>query len=148
VNYGHRRSSKEDKGGKMLRSFIQVVALTLTLFASVFLVKSSFALSAKQIADLSGTYFDYNLQLAKNLSQQQSDTRVGVILLLLAFTLQMINLLLPMRVCDFAAVNREGVIIAIIFSIIVLWVSLWLNKILTKITSKNVENILSQERNK
>jgi hypothetical protein len=129
----------------MLRTFIQVVALTLTLSASVFLVKSSFVLSAKQIAGLSGTYWDYNLELAKNLSQQQADTRVGVLLLLSDFIFQMINLLWPMRICDFA-VNRKGVIIAIIFSIIIIFIFLCLNKLLAARVTKNVENILTQQK--
>jgi NADH:ubiquinone oxidoreductase subunit 3 (subunit A) len=129
----------------MVRSFIQVTALVFTFMASIFLVKSSLILSAKDIASLSGTYFGHNKHLVKSLSEQQSDTRIGSALLFLAFLLQMINLILPMRISDFA-INRTGVIMAIIFSVMVLLFSLWLSKVFEKKTIKTVETILVKDK--
>jgi len=129
----------------MVRSFMQVTALTLTLFASIFLVKSSLILSVKDIANLSSTYFNYNKHLMKSLSEQQSDTRIGSILLFLAFLLQMINLMVPERMSD-SGINRIGIIIAIVFSIIVLLVSLWASKFFTGKTVNATQNVLSKEK--
>lgn len=128
----------------MHRTFIQVSALLLTLFAGVMLVRGSFALSPKDIAGLSSTYVGYNPSLIKSLSQQQADTKVGVMLLIFSAMLQMANLLWPMRIGDFA-VNINGVFIAVIISTLIFVLALKVSIVLSARTQKKVINILSQE---
>lgn len=86
---------------RMLRTFIQVQALLSVLISSFFLIKGMLTLSAKDLAELSKSKWDYNTAVTKNLTQQRSDTIVGFALLLLSFLLQSINLLWPMRIDDF-----------------------------------------------
>lgn len=131
----------------MLRTFIQVMALGLTLIATYFLLKSSLALSTKDIAELSTTYFNSNPYVAKNLSQQQADTRIGFANILLSFIAQTINLLLEKRWKDFG-VNRIGVIIAIFALILTFFISWHWSKYLSDTTQKDVENILIQDSKK
>ncbi len=113
----------------MIRTFIQVSALLLTLFAGVLLVRGSFTLSPKYIAGLSSTIYSYNPDMVKNLSQQQADTKVGVMLLIFSAILQMANLLWPMRIDDFA-VNIKGVFLAIFISTLVFILALKVSNIL------------------
>lgn len=104
----------------MFRSFIQVTALSLVLISSFFLLKGGFGLSAKDIFELSATPFGegYNDKLVQNLTQQKSDTIVGFALVFFSFVFSLVNLLMPMYLDEFA-VNRKGLIAAIIFSVIV-----------------------------
>ena len=97
----------------MVRTFIQVLALSLTLVASLFLLKANFGLSVKNIAEISSTRWDYNSEVARSLAQQQADTAVGFFYLLLAFGLQMGNLLWPEQYVDFK-VDALGAILAIV----------------------------------
>lgn len=103
----------------MLRSFLQTLILTTMLLSSFFLIRSILYLSKQDIAKLSGTYFDYNLAVTKNLSHQRADTIVGFSFLLFAFFLQMLNLCWQMIICDFGR-NWKGILIAFIASCI-LW---------------------------
>lgn len=108
-----------------LRTFIQVFALIATLESAVFLAKGSFLLSAPAIAALGQTYVGFNLPLVQSLSQQTADYRVGSILLLLAFVLQMANVLWPMRWKDFT-VSPKGACLALIVGAMLLGASWWL----------------------
>jgi hypothetical protein len=127
----------------MLRTFIQVSALLLTLFAGILLVRGSFVLSQSDIAGLSSTHWDYNPSMVKNLSRHQYDTRIGLMLLVISGLFQMANLLWPMRFCDFA-VNKMGVIIAIITSAIIFSLAVRMSTVLSKNLQKGVINTLEQ----
>jgi len=107
----------------MFRSFIKVTALCLILISTFFLIKAGLGLSAKDIFELSATpYGRYNDKLVQNLTQQKSDTIVGFVLMLLCFILSLIDLLMPMY-CDEFAMNRKGLIAAIVVSIIIFFVA-------------------------
>lgn len=106
----------------MLRTFIQILALVTTLESAIFLAKGSFGMSAQDIAALGGTYFGYNPHLIRSLAQQTADYRAGVILLVLAFSLQMANTLWPMRWMDFE-VSRKGALLAVVVGAILLVVT-------------------------
>ena len=82
---------------KVLRTFIQITGLILTLEAAVFLAKGNLGLFAETIAGLSSTKYNYNSDVINSLAQQRADAWIGVILLLLAFSLQMWNAPWPMR---------------------------------------------------
>ena len=108
----------------MLRTFIQVFALLLALLSSGFWIKSAVILRDNDVATLSQTMWRYNLEVAKNLCHQRADALVAVVLLLSSVICQMINLLWPMRFCDFA-VNIRGVFLAVV-AIILVWIAAWL----------------------
>jgi uncharacterized membrane protein YccF (DUF307 family) len=71
----------------MVRTFIQTIALILTLISAYFLLRCSLGLSAIDIAELSSTKWGYNTDVVKNLSQQQADAKIGFIIMLLSFIL-------------------------------------------------------------
>jgi len=129
----------------MLRSFIQMSALILTLGASIFLLKSNLGMTPDNIANLSSTRFDFSQPIAETFTKQAADTRVGLILLLSAFILQMINALWPMRWKDFG-IDWHGVLIAIGFAIVLLTFSHWYSKYLAEQNYKNTLDILQNER--
>lgn len=99
----------------MLRTFIQITALLVTLIASFFWIRGSLTVSVKDIAALAGTYFDYNLTTLKNLCAQKADSLIAALLLILSFVLQFFNAAWPMRWDDFA-INKKGIVYAVIFS--------------------------------
>lgn len=127
----------------MIRSFIQVLALTIVLMSSFFLIRGTLYLSKKDLAELSSTKFGYNLDVAKNLCHQRSDTIVGFALLLFSFTLQLINMLWTMRIKDFG-VNRAGVLIALIVSILVFVITCLVSNYLYHCHYQRVEAILKK----
>jgi hypothetical protein len=103
----------------MLRTFIQILALITTLESAIFLARGSLGLSAEVIATLGGTYVGYNPLLIQTLAQQTADYRAGVILLLLAFSLQMGNTLWPLRWKDFE-VSRKGAVLATAVGVVIM----------------------------
>ena len=108
----------------MLRSFIQTTSLFLTLGASFFLLKSNLGLTPDLISKFGITYLDYNPSIVRTFAEQASDTRVGFILLLLAFIFQLVNAVWSMRWKEFGA-NWHGVLIGIGFSLILFTLAHW-----------------------
>ncbi len=127
----------------MVRTFVQVLALTSVLMSSFFLIRGTLYLSKMDLAELSSTKWGYNLNVAKNLCHQRSNTIVGFTLLLLSFGLQMSNLLWSLRWCDFK-VSKAGVIIALAVSAIILLVSIVVSNNLYNIQYCQVESILKK----
>ena len=114
----------------MLRTFIQITALTVTLIATYFWIRGAALLSPKDLAALSGTYFNYNPALLKSLASQKSDSYLAGLLLLSSFLLQTGNSLWPMRIEDFG-INKWGVVSSVVFSTGVFFFCLWISKVLT-----------------
>ena len=106
----------------MIRTFIQMSVMMLTVEASFFLLKANLGLSAKTIAKLGSTCFEYNGEVLRNLAEQSENTRVGLFLLLLSFVLQMGNTLWPLRWDDFG-IDWSGVLASIVFCIVVMVIS-------------------------
>lgn len=132
----HVRSRK----AKVLRTFIQITGLILTREEAVFLAKGNLGLSAETIAELSSTKYNYNSGVINSLVQQRADTWIGVILLLLAFSLQMWNALWPMRWDDFA-VHKGAAVYALVFSLVLGFRAFFLSKELAG-TEVRVKRIL------
>lgn len=124
----------------MLRTFIQIMGLGMALLSSFFLIRGSISLTAKNIADLSGTYWNFNEALAKSLASQKADTLVGFILLLGSIIFQMVNLIWPMRWDDFA-VSKKGIVIASIIIFALLIVSFLISNVYSKNLMSRVSNI-------
>jgi len=127
----------------MVRTFLQVLALTFVLMSSFFLIRGTLALSKKDLAELSSTKFGYNLDVAKNLCRQRSDTTTGFTLLLFSFLLQLSNMLWEMRIKDFN-VNKTGIIIAIIVSILIFFIANAVSNNLYSTSYRQVENMLKK----
>src|SRR6266571_321468 len=101
----------------MLRTFLQVMGITLTLLASIFLLQGNLGLTPDIIADLASTHWGHNMQVVSSLSSQVSSTKVGLGLILSAFLAQLANTLWPMRIKDFG-VSKSGVILALGVSVL------------------------------
>jgi hypothetical protein len=114
----------------MLRTFIQITALTVTLIATYFWIRGAALLSPKDLAALSGTYWNYSPATLQSLASQKADSYLAGILLLSSFFLQTWNSLWPMRMSDFG-INKWGVAISFIFSLGVFIVCFWMSKELT-----------------
>ncbi len=128
----------------MIRSFIQMTALISTLESTVFLLRSNLGLMPETIVKLSATYWSYSKPIAEELAKQAANTRVGVILLLFAFILQLINSLWPMRVQDLL-VDWHGVIISIVFSLVLLAFAAWYSKNLASRMIKDSMKIIQND---
>jgi len=129
----------------MLRTFIQVTALSLSFIACFFLVQGTLTISAKDIVEMSKAYWYSNQGLGKRMAQQKADTQVGFCLLLLSFMFQMINLLWPMRWVDFS-VSVKGFIVAFFVSFFTIGILSWsLNKFLATKIQKDIADIAAQE---
>ncbi len=129
----------------MLRTFIQVLALCLTLIASFFLLRPNLGLSVQNVAEVSKSKWGYNLDVAKNLVSQAADTKVGLVFLLMAFFLQMGNLVWPMRIQDFG-VSKIGIALAVVLSLVVFPVGLYISKAMSTRSTEKVTKILESVR--
>jgi len=121
----------------MFRTFIQVTTLLVVLLSSYFLIRGTITLSAQDLAELSKPKWGYHLGVAKNLVHQRSDTKIGFSLLLLSFFLQLINMLWPMKIGDFA-VNKKGVFLAF-------FIANSTSHFMSKVSYKKVESILKSD---
>jgi hypothetical protein len=110
--------------GGLLRTFIQLFALFSTAESALFLARGSFALSPSDIGALSGTYVGGNPVMMASLAQQTADYRVGIVLLVVALSLQMANTLWPMRPADFQ-VSRNGALLAFGVAVVLLVAAWW-----------------------
>jgi hypothetical protein len=132
----------------MIRTFIQMTSIILTLGASVFLLKANLGLSPKIIAELSRPHLDYHEGVLKSLSKQSADTRVGFILLLISFILQMGNSLWPLRWKDFG-IDWYGVLISIGFCVIILALAdMYSRSLSKKFCDQSMQLIKTQTENK
>lgn len=127
----------------MLRTFIQTTALVLTLEASWFLLVGNLGLDVKMIAELASTKWGYNTEIAKTLAKQNSDTWMGLLLILVAFGLQLANSLWEMGWDDFA-VNWKGVMLALFVGLITFFVCGAVSKRIADRKSKAAIEILKK----
>jgi hypothetical protein len=131
----------------VLRSFIQTLALITTLESAIFLAKGTLGLSAEAIAALAGTHLDFNPHVIRSLAQQTADYRAGVLLLLLAFILQMANTLWPLRWDDFA-ISRKGAVFALGVGIVLMLVTWWLTDLHASSIERQVREVVQQSKPK
>ena len=93
---------------------------------------------------------DGNLQKIRDLTEefakQASNTRIGLILLIIAVIFQMVNALWPMRWKDFG-IDWHGVLLAIGFAVILLTLSHWYSKYLAEQSHNEALEILHYETN-
>jgi hypothetical protein len=115
----------------MLRTLIQATALIVTLIASFFWIRGSISLTAKDMASLARTFYGYNSTVVNNLAMQKADSLIAAFLLLMSFILQGVNMAWPMRFDDFA-VDKKGLVWAIIVSFFIFVLSYWGSTLLSK----------------
>ena len=127
----------------MIRTFIQISSLLLTLEAAFFLAKGNLGLSAEMIAELSSTKWNYNSNIVDGLARQRAETWIGVVMLLAAFTLQMWNALWPMRFVDFG-VHRGAAIYAVVLCLLIGVGAEFASRELAATTAKRVEAVLEE----
>ena len=128
----------------MLRTFIQVLALTTVLISSIFLIRGTISLSKKDLAELSSTKFGYNLDVTKNLCRQRADYVIGFVLLLLSFFLQLGNMLWPMTIDDIGGINKGGIWLALITTLFIWLISNIISNRLYANQYNQVESILKK----
>jgi hypothetical protein len=132
----------------MIRTFIQMSAMILTLAASVFLLKSNLGLTPNTIAKLSKPHLDYlSDEFVKTFSKQSADTRVGIVLLLLSFALQMGNALWPLRWKDFG-IDWHGVLISLGLCVIIITASDLYSRFLSKKLYKQSIEVIKNKAEK
>lgn len=98
----------------------------------------------KDIAQISSTFYGYNLNLVKNMTGSRADTIVGFSILLISFLFQMINSLWPMRVSDFE-VNKTGVVLGIMISFLIVLVSYKTAGVIQSSNEKQVIRLLEKK---
>lgn len=125
----------------MLRTFIQISALGLTLVSAIILTKGNLSMSPQIIAQLSVPRAGEHPLVIMNLCDQYATTLIGVIILVAAFGLQLGNSLWEMGWSDFK-VDKIGVSLAVLFCIIVLFVSWWLASLIAAHEIAKVEKII------
>lgn len=100
-----------------IRTFVRLFALILVLFSSYFWIRSAIIMRDNDIAILSTTNWNYNLEAAKNLCHQRADALVAVVLILLSMFFQaVISYWIP-RFGD-GGFNRRGLIWVCVVSIL------------------------------
>lgn len=125
------------------RTAMKVIAVFLTLLASYYLIQGTLSLSDKDIYYITSAPFGgENPEFAISLMQQKLHTAIGFFLLLLAFLLQIIDLLIPIRIGDFT-ISPEGVVIGIIISIFIFLTCADINVEISEEFPKKVRQIYS-----
>jgi hypothetical protein len=100
------------------RTFMQVMGMTLTLCAAIFLAKGGFGLDPKTIAELASTKFNYNSNVVWSLANQHADTLTGAGLLVVVFFLQIVDACRATHWEDFIP-HRPTISCAVILSIVI-----------------------------
>ena len=129
----------------MLRTFIQISGLVVTLIASFFWIRGSLALSIKDIAALAGTYWNYNPATLQNLASQKADSLIAGLLLLVSFSLQSWNAMWPIRFSDFE-INKKGVILSLSVSLVLFFICFAGASSLTKHYHSEAQTLLQQTK--
>ena len=103
----------------MIRSFIQITAILLTLSSAFFLARGNISLSPQDIARISELRAGgYNETVVRSVSRQNADTLVGVGLLVVALCLQITDTFWAKRWADFS-INKCGALLALIVCFLV-----------------------------
>jgi len=126
----------------MLRAFIQITALILTLCSAFFLTKGNLQLGPEAIAELALTKLTYNSDVARSFSAQRTDTWIGVVFLVVAFGLQLWNSLWTMKIGEYGPINKSGLITSIIFCLVVFGISWQVSQFMAGRTFSQVEMII------
>ena len=78
-----------------LSSFLNISGAVAGLLSALFFAHGTLHLKNKDIADIAGTYWDFNQHLADSIASQRAEYIVGALLLFLSFSLQVVANLIP-----------------------------------------------------
>jgi hypothetical protein len=100
-----------------MATLLNVLAIIVTLESAWFLGRGAFLVQPETLAELSRPKWGYNLDVARNLTTQVAEVRVGTALLLIAAALQMVALLVPAGYAPFG-LRRVAVVVAIVAALL------------------------------
>jgi hypothetical protein len=109
----------------MTWTFFLLTGLILTLVSAIFFSRGNLGLSAKVIAELAATRWDFNVEVIKSLANQNADNWIGVMLLIVSFACQGITLFFPGPVTGIA-IDRNGLVASIACCMATFAGALWL----------------------
>ena len=111
----------------LTKTFYDYTALFLTLGASCFLIKPNLGLSPETIASISKTCFGYNLSVAKSLTDQNVDTRVGLFILIFSVLIQGYGLFGDIKLED-TIFHLNHFFMSLAFSTVVLFIAYFISR--------------------
>ncbi len=124
-----------------VKTIVQISTLLLTIESAIFLSLGNLCMSPLVIAEISATKYDYNPDAIVSLSEQFSNTWIGVFLLMFSFILQMLMTNNYFDFKDFKT-NRHGVIVSILLCLIIFFVLYWISSGIASYTQSQAELIL------
>jgi drug/metabolite transporter (DMT)-like permease len=99
----------------MLRTWLQVSIVLLSVASAYFLARGGLEIRAADIAALGSTYWDHNLNVVRALAKQRADYWTGFAFVLISASLQATNLAWQLRWADFKF-DRVGAALAVLTS--------------------------------
>lgn len=116
---------------EILKGVLQMCALALTVDATIFLLKASRSMSAKDILEIAKPRWDYHSALANSLIHQKVAAKTGYIFLVFAFAFQALSQLYPVTVMVADDETLGGVLLLLdwkylLILIPVFFVTLWM----------------------
>jgi hypothetical protein len=86
----------------LLSTFIQIIAACLGIIGSLFFAIGIMRQSIEAMANLSGSYWDWNPHMVSALVAQKADYLFGGCIIVLAFTTQLLSFLVPEELAVFS----------------------------------------------
>ncbi|MFY4730482.1 hypothetical protein [Nitrospira sp. BLG_2] len=130
----------------MTYSYLQVTTLVLTCESALFLLKGNFWLTPQAIAVLSQPFWDNNPFIVESLANQYGDTRIGAILLILAFLVQIIALGRGPMIDDIGPTPKWILMSSLIAGAAIFLVCWWTSYTISDHISSDVRKIFSDIR--
>ena len=121
----------------MFRTIIQITGIGLTLVSAIILSRGNLTLTPDLIVELQTSYAGYHPAMIKSLCVQHADNKIGIFLLCMSTTFQLVGLW-PMRCRDFE-VNRTRVVVVFITFVVVVGVSWTVSNRVAKCIQKNMQ---------
>ncbi len=110
-----------------LDKFLLLISTTLGFFGTIFIAKGIFKLVPEIIAEQSTTYYGYNDLIIENLSRQKADFISGLIIITMAFLLQLTNLIFISPNIKIFDIYWIGVVTSLFTSFCILIISIIIN---------------------
>lgn len=126
----------------MLSELLLQLALVFTLESAIFICWPSISSTPKIIAELVKPIWGFNPAHVKTLSEQQAYNFIGIIILIMSFALQLINL--QIKISYKLLVNTQGLVILIsVFSFFIFRV---ITKKLSLVFEQRTNSILKTQQ--
>jgi hypothetical protein len=104
-----------------IKTFLSVQSITLGILGSIYLAKGLLWVKAKDIRNMSQTYFNGNSFLGHSFAKQKTDYLRGIILIIISFSIQYIIVLLneqPINILSFLSGIICSILVLICFVIL------------------------------